>query len=232
MLAQQKQLDSNFICKYCHKSFKVESRYLKHKCQQMIKMEEMQSPAGQTAFHYYSLWMRYQKRNPPQPSAFMASKSFRTFVNFVKFAQNVGLVKIDKFIMLMVEKDFPPFMWHTDSVYSLYLNYLQHNTTPKEHFATSLETLMAVADSRNIDITDVFDVLTPADIIKYLRIRKLSPWLLLFSRKFKIMLSERASPEQQSIIDELIQPTVWIELLPKYPQEREQFKKYISEIGL
>ena len=232
MNENKKVISANFKCKHCHKLFTLENRYLKHKCKQMIRIEEFQSPQGQLAFTYYCLWMRCQKRLAPQASAFMSSKSFVTFMNFAKFAQSVSLVKVDKFIKLMVDKDYPPFMWTSDEIYSLYLNYMQHNTSPKEHFAISLETLMSISEKNDIDVADVFELLQPTEIIRLMRIRKLSPWLLLFSKKFKKMLVERASPEQQQIIDNLIQPNIWVDLLAKYSNEKEQIKTYIATIGL
>lgn len=198
----------------------------------MVKLEQFKTPIGQTAYDYYGKWMKAQGRTVPKAESFISSKSFSTFINFATFSKNVGLVKVDTFIKLMISKEYPPFMWMSDNVYSLYINYLQFNTSPMEHFKISLETLFKISDANDIDISDVFELLHPGEVIRLMRIRKLSPWLLLFSKKFKIMLAERASPEQQQIINELVQPDVWVELINKNIEVKNKIKQYLIDIDL
>lgn len=231
-MVKQKVVDANFVCKHCHKSFTNENRYIKHKCKTMIKLEQFKSPIGQTAYNYYGMWMKGQNKSIPKAESFMSSKNFNTFINFATFAKNVGLVKVDTFIKLMISRQYPPFMWMSDNVYSLYINYLQYNTTPMEHFKLSLQTLVKISDANDIDISDVFSLLLPGDIIRLIRIRKLSPWLLLFSKKFKQMLVDHATPEQQQIINELIQPDVWVDLINKNIEIKDKIKKYLTDIDL
>jgi phage FluMu protein Com len=223
---------SKFVCKYCHKSLLTEASYLSHKCKQMKRFEEFQSPTGQAAAMYYQRWMRVQKRSPPSASAFMDSKYFRTFINFTIFAAKVSLPTPDKFIWLMVEKKYPPTMWTLDAAYMEYIDFLDRKTDPKEQAARTIEALFNIADEKGCDISEVFKHMMPMEVIHLVRVRKLSPWLLLHSTQFKLFFRDNISPEQKIILETLINPEYWIEQFEDKPEGVEIIKKLVSEMGI
>lgn len=223
---------SRFTCKHCHTVFVREDRYLVHKCKTMKRLEEFQTPDGQAAWQYYQLWLRKQKRQSPAPTSFLSSKYYRTFINFSKFAKAVDLPKIDKFVWLMVEKKYPPTIWTNDEVYSSYLEFLDHKTTPLEQVKLSIETLLAHADKHEIDISQVFDKLLPNEVIHMVRTRQLSPWLLLFSNSFKKMFKERVTPEQAIILETLIRPDFWAKKFEDHEKSIEKIKQCVKEMNV
>lgn len=224
--------ERRFRCKHCHNIFVLEDRYLAHKCKQMKRLEELQTPLGQTAWQFYQTWLRKQKRMPPQPASFLTSKYYRTFINFAKFAKNTQLPTPEKFIWLMVEKDFPPTIWCNDEVYTTYLEFLDFKTTPIEQVKLSIETLLGYADKNEIDISQVFEKLLPTEIMHMLRTRRLSPWLLLFSKSFKKMFKEKLTPEQKIILETLIRPDFWHKKFLEHPETVEKIKQYVQELNL
>lgn len=232
-LKSKKPYVTQYSCKYCGKAFVLETRYLSHRCKQMQREEEFQSPVGQAAWNYYSKWMRTMKRMPPPSSkSFLTSKYYRSFINFVKFAQKVDLPNPEKFIWLMVEHDFPPTLWTSDDAYVLYLEFLDYKVSPLEQAKLSIETILNYADKNNIDVANVFDIITANEIIHLLRIRRLSPWFLLNSKKFKQFYIEKTSTEQKIIIETIIQPEYWIEKFKKYPEDIKIIKHYVTEMNL
>lgn len=232
MQQRRASIEARYTCKYCHKVFVKESAYLVHQCKQMKREEELKTPQGQAAWHYYSLWLRAQKRLPPPASSFLTSKFFRTFMNFVQFTKNVEMPKPDKFINLMVRKDYPPTMWTNDDVYVMYIEYLDRQLNPIEQFKISLDCLLSVSDKHDVDVADVFTVLKAQEIIQKLRTRQLSPWLLLNSKKFKILYRDQLTSEQRILIDQLIRPEFWGEKLEQYAEEVKNIRKVISEMGI
>jgi hypothetical protein len=199
----------------------------------MKREEEMKSPNGQAALNYYQLWMRNMKRMPPPAAAFMTSKYFRTFVNFTLFSKKVDLPMPEKFIWFMVEKDYPPTLWTNDEVYSMYLEFLDHKTTPIEQAKLSLDTLYNYASNNRIEVDYVFDHLHPMDIIHMLRVRKLSPWLLLNSKKFRVLYATGVTDEQRIIMDALIgQPERWMTRFKEHSTEVETIKLWAKEFGI
>jgi len=169
---------------------------------------------------------------PPPAGAFTTSKYFRTFINFTNFAKSVDMPLPEKFIWLMVEKDFSPTMWMQDEVYSMYLEFLDHKTSPLEQVNISVDTLLTHAERLHVDVSNIFDQLQAPDIIQLLRTRKLSPWLLLLSKKFKLMFANNTTSEQRIILETLIQPERWITKLKDHTKEVETIKILVQELGI
>jgi hypothetical protein len=226
------QIESRFTCKHCHKVFVLEDRFFQHKCKQMKRVEEMQSPEGQAALNYYQLWMRAMKRQPPPATSFLTSKYFRTFINFTQFAKRVDLPRPDKFIWLMVQKGFTPTMWMNDDVYSIYIEFLDVTASPIEQTKLSIQTILSYCDKHEMDVSQVFVEMPIHEIIHLIHTRKLSPWLLLFSKTFKQALVSRANHEQQIIIENLIRPDYWIPQFEKNPEEVAKVKRLVAEMGI
>lgn len=220
-----------FVCKACHKHFTKEQSYLDHECTQMKRERELKTPTGQAAFNYYQSWMKQQKRVPPPASAFLGSQYFRTFMNFAGFSKKVNLPTPEKYIWLMIQKKFPPTMWMQDNVYALYMEFVDSKMSPLEQANISVRTILEYADKLDIKTSEVLDRVNPNDIIHLVRVRKLSPWLLLFSKKFATLFST-LSREQQSIMEALIKPDLWAEKLGDYPTEVLTIKTYVKELGL
>lgn len=232
MSQRRTTVEARYTCKACHKVFVQESKYLVHNCKQMKREEELKSPNGQTAWHYYSLWLRQMKRMPPPAQSFLTSKFFRTFNNFVVFSKKVCLPKPEKFIWLMVQKDYPPTMWTNDDVYVMYLEFVDRKMTPLEQAKISIETLFKVADKHEIELSEVFTVLQGHDIIHMLRTRQLSPWLLLNSRSFKKMYVSDLGTEQRILVDQLIRPEYWGAKMEEHAESVAKIRQLTAEMGI
>ena len=232
MPIRREQVHARFVCKYCHRVFVHEDRYLQHECKQMKREAEFKSPTGQAAFHYYQNWMRYLKRMPPPAASFLTSKYFRTFINFTKFVRDVDLPRPDRFVQYMVEKGFTPTMWMSDDVYTLYLEFLDRRTSPMDQAKLSIDTLLNMADRHDVDVSDVFTKLEPHELMHLLRVRKLSPWLLLLSKKFKSYFVTETNDEQKIIIESLVRPSYWADKFGNHPDDIANIKKCISALDI
>jgi hypothetical protein len=204
-----------------------------HKCKQMKREEEFKSPVGQAAWYYYQLWLRAMKKLPPQQGAsFMASKYFRTFINFTEFVRSVDLPRPERFIQLMVEKDFTPVMWMSDEVYTIYIEFLDRRAPPLEQAELSIKTLFKYAEKNQIDLSDFFDKVTPNELIQLVRSRRISPWLLLNTTKFKSFYANKTLPEQRIILENLIRPDYWGDKMLEHPEAIQSIKRLTSEMGI
>jgi hypothetical protein len=224
--------ERDFVCKYCHRVFQRERAYLEHKCKQMKHQEELQTPNGQAAWQYYQMWFRTMKKMPPRADAFLTSKYFRTFMNIASFFKRVNLPKPEKFIWLMVEKNFPPTMWMLDDAYALYIEFLEYKTAPLEQVQISIDTLFRLAEEEEVDVADIFNKMHPNDLIQLIRSRRVSPWLLLLSKKFRQYYIDRVTPEQRIILETLIRPDSWASRFEKHKDTVINIKQCIQELNL
>jgi hypothetical protein len=172
------------------------------------------------------------KKMPPRADAFLTSRYFRTFINVATFFKRVNLPKPEKFIWLMVEKNFPPTMWMLDDAYALYMEFLEYRTAPLEQVQISIDTLFKIADAEGVDVSDVFTKIHPNDLIQLIRARRVSPWLLLLSKKFRQYYVDKVSPEQRIILETLIRPDSWAERFEKHSATVTDIKQCIQELNL
>jgi hypothetical protein len=223
--------NARFVCKYCNKVFSLEARFFRHKCKEMKRLEELQSPIGQAALGYYQHWLRQQKRLPPSASTFLTSRYFRTMVKFAEFVSKVKLPYPEKFIWLMVVKDLPPSLWTSYEVYSLYLEVIDKQT-PNESVNMTINTLMEYAEKRDIDVSEIFEHIKGTELIDMLQKRQISPWLLLRSKKFKIYFRDNILGEQRIIVETFIRPEFWTEKLQKHSDSLPDIDKVVKELNL
>lgn len=222
----------NYDCNFCGHKFVYEERFLKHRCKQMIRSEEFQTPIGQAAWLFYQEWMKVHRRRVPKSSAFLHSKFYSAFIQFATFVKSVHLPDPNTFIRVMRDKDISPVLWKHDKVYALYLEFLDRNGNPNKQAEITIQTLFDLADENDCNVSELFDVLTPNEIIQLLRQRRLSPWILLNSKKFLNFYINDAKPEERIIIESIIRPQYWTEKFQKHPNDQALMKKFVSELNL
>jgi len=221
----------DFVCKFCNKRYQRETAYLNHECKQMLRDAEIKTPLGQSAYSYYSKWMRIHRKVIPEISVFMTSRFYTAFIKFAQYVKDVHITNTDAFIQMMKEHDFSPFLWTNDQVYALYVEYIDRRSTPLQQVKMTIDTLFSVADELECGIEQVFNRLHPNEIMQLLRERRISPWLLLRSTAFKVMLT-KCTPEQQTMFESLIRPMYWTQKFNKNPEIVKLMNRYVDELGI
>lgn len=222
----------NYKCNFCGKGFVNERRFLNHKCKEMARDEEFRTLRGQTAWDYYKKWMQVQRKLVTKADSFLHSRYYKSFIRFVDFTKKVKLPSIDTFIEIMVEYDISPTIWTSDAVYDKYLSVIDTLTNPLDNVQVSINTLLKIADAAECDVSEVFDCITPSEVIQMVRERRLSPWILLNSTKFKTFLISKTTTEQRAIFEGIMSPSHWKVQFTSRPKTLQQVKKYVSAMGL
>jgi len=224
--------ETRFQCQFCGHRFVHEDRFIKHRCKQMIRDEEFRSTEGQAAWLYYQKWMKAYRRLVPNSKAFLTSKYFNSFYRFAKFVKAAKIPDVDVFISLMKDRDISPTIWTNDQVYSLYLEYIDRKMTPLRHVEITINTLFDLADDKDVNIDDIFSIVTPNEIIQLLRQRKLSPWFLLNSAKFKEFFINKTTSEEKIVMESIIRPKYWKDRFDSGGKILTQIQFYASELHL
>jgi hypothetical protein len=224
--------ERRFQCNFCGKQFVHEERFMAHKCEQMKRAEEFRTPIGQAGWIFYQKWMKAHRRQVPRSDAFLHSKFYKPFIRFARFVKQVNMPDVDLFIWLMKEKDMSPVMWVNDQVYAIYLEFLDRKADPYKRADTTINMLLDIAEAAECDVSEVFDVINGPEFIQMLRERRLSPWILLRSRKFKQFLTQKVSTEEMTIIQAIIRPPYWKE---KFDQKKDvvvDMDRFVKELNL
>jgi hypothetical protein len=198
----------------------------------MIRDEEFRSPSGQAAWSYYQKWMRAYQRIVPKPQAFIKSKFYTSFIKFTKFVRKTNMPDTDTFIWLMKEKDISPTLWCNDQVYSLYLEFIDRRAVPEKQATITIDTLFKLSDAGEVDVGEIFNLLEANELIQLLRQRRVSPWILLNSAKFRVFFVEKTTPEQKIILESIIRPEYWKGKFAANPKVVKKMKLFVDELQL
>ena len=224
--------DYKYECTFCGMKFKLEDRFMNHECKAMKRDAEIKTPLGQAAYSFYEKWMKLQRRRVPKLETFLTSRYYNTFIKFAKFSKKVGLPDINLFITYMIKTDIPPTIWCNDQVYVGFIEYLDKRADPTKQAQSTINYLFKIADSLDIDVSEVFEHLSGNDVIQMLHRRQLSPWILINSPKFKQFLIHRVTDEERITMTAIIRPPLWAEKKANHPEIIAQMKKYVQELNL
>lgn len=222
----------NYRCDFCNGGFVTEVRFLKHECDAMRRDKDFRSTVGKAAWIHYQTWMKSNRRSVPAPDSFIASRYFNTFIKFAKFVHRVNLPNVDGYIRLMSKRNISPTLWTHDQVYMLYLEHLEYNECPLMLAEVTIEKLYDLADENAVDISQVFDVVLPSEIIQLIRQRQLTPWILLKSPKFREFFMKKTTGQEQIIMETIIKPTFWGKRFKEHPDKVKSMVKMITQLNL
>lgn len=222
-----------YTCNYCLKEFKLLNRFEQHKCKQMIRAEQIQTNQGLTALSYFQDWMRHHRKVKADSKMFEVSKHFDQFMAFVAFAQQVNLAEPRYFIQWCVKRKYTPDMWTSSEVYGLYLEHLDalDSTDVDARLKSSERMFLKLAKAFDCNVDEVFEKLHPSDITLLIQTRKITPWILLRSKKFMMFLNS-CSDEEQQIISNLIRPEYWQKRIKQDKQAVEKASQLVKELNL
>lgn len=222
----------NYRCKFCETGFVQERRFIKHRCKMMKRNDEMRTPEGQAAWLYYQKWMKAYKRRVNNPDSFLNSRHYGAFIKFANFSVKVHLPDTDIYIRLMCKRDISPVLWTTDEAYSAYLEHVDIMVDPTKNASITITTLFNLADEYEVDVSEIFNHITPNELIQLLRQRRLSPWIILKCPKFKTFYANRMTGEEKIIAESVIRVRYWQERFKQQPETVELMKKFVKELNL
>jgi hypothetical protein len=224
---------ANSICKYCKRSFENADAANKHYCDNMRKAEFLRTPKGRAAYTYYQSWLKLSRHSVvTSEETFLNSRYFSTFVKFIDYSNSMLLPSKSSFIKYMAEKKILPTFWCSDEIYINYIQNLDATYTPMQQADETVRTLHELADIFECKPDGVFEHLEAGDCIKLLRARRLTPWVLLFSKKFHNYLLFKLTAEQRLLLQTIIDPNLWKTKFKNRPMDVEKMKKFAEELNL
>jgi hypothetical protein len=224
--------DKYFVCHYCLKQFKSETRYLTHECEDMRRDRELKSGTGHFAYTLYLKWLKFYNRRCPNITSFGQSKYYKAFIKFAKFAQDVKLPDPNHFVRWACLKDYTVHNWLSQDVYGEYLCYLDRQYPPLNSVKITIDYIYKLVDAAECEPEEVYDLLLPGEFIDLIYKRKFSPWFLLNSTKFTQYFVKNFNQEQRIILEGLINADFWRKQFAKYPSEVIQIKSIVKEMKL
>jgi len=219
-------------CPHCNKKLTTEARLEKHSCEQKKRFDFLNTLKGKSTFYCYRNWMIAQGRNIKDKDVFMNSKYFNAFVEFGKFCSRVGIPDRKHYIEYMVSRAILPAQWVDPEVYETYISHFDNSKTPLEMASITVDTLYDLSEIFECTLGEVFEHMTSADIMRLVTARKLSPWVLLFSKGFMNHIRADTTAEQRILINTVINHGYWSNKFKEDPDSVQAIKRIVSELKI
>jgi hypothetical protein len=217
-------------CTYCSRDFQTETWFMRHRCHEKEKLELLQSPIGQMAYALYSEWMKKLKRSVPPAATFLISKQFNYFIKFAEHVKKIG-IPYGSFIDFMVQNGIQPVLWCKSTTYEMFTQWYENIYPPEQQFIESIDLLHELCRQNGCETSNIYETLGVSAIAKLVRQRKLSPWLLITSTKFKEWVTLKSDIEKQ-LLSEAIDFVTYSKKLSAQKNLAREFEAVCAGEGL
>jgi hypothetical protein len=221
-----------FECEYCETKFLTEKEFGKHRCREQERAEMLCTNEGVEAYTCYKTWFKKRKRFTPSQQIFIGSRYYNTFIKFAKFSDKVAIPDVDMYIGLMVEKEVLPQHWYHADIYEMFLEYLDYECSPQAHLRITLQTLERISGIFECKMGEVFFELEPADMVRLIQSRNISPWVLLLSPKFKLVLANEMIVNEREFVENAIKLDRWKLIIKRGEKHIPEIRTYINQLDL
>jgi hypothetical protein len=225
-------MSNNLVCDFCEKHFKREANYVKHKCEKMKRYELFKTPLGHLAYLTFNQWRKISNYPSVTVETFVKSKYYNAFMKFAEFLRTQNIPDKIGYIELMVEKTLLPFNWCDYDVYDYYIQNFDAQYTIDAKVDLSIETLKDISEKYDCTIPEIFDKIKPIQVLKYITSRKLSPWLLLPSKKFMEFMIHGTSKEERLLFSSFVDVTQWKTYFLANPDKVTEIKNINRQLGI
>lgn len=220
-----------FQCDFCGKKFRSEKRYTSHQCPEFKKNSIFKSLEGKAAFIYYNEWKKSMKMPTSSIETFIHSRYYSAFLKFSKFATLKMLPDKLDYINFMVKKIIPPTFWYDEDFYNLYIEYFDKKSLDYK-LKISLTTLEEISLMLECSVGDFYKNIKPMEIVKLIINRRLSPWLLVPSKKFHNFIIFNCNQEEKILISTVLNLPKWREIISNNYPDYTLCKKIIEEYSI
>lgn len=220
-----------YECRFCSKLFKRETSFLKHNCKERQRHFEASTIEAQTAFNIFKRWMFLKHKRDVSYDTFKLSRMYKGFLKFANYYRLInGLTNLDEFLLLMISRDILPSFWMCDRVLSYYIDHID-KSSPVTKIDKTIQTILKICNVYECDTSEFFNNIEFEDMLTFIKLHKLSPWLLLNSNRF-MMWVENLTEEQQYIMDNIIDSNKWLALFKEDPKSVKFAKQCVQELEL
>lgn len=221
-----------FECEYCKKKFKTTRNHEKHLCEKKRKFLLLNSKHGQVAYICYENWRKLKGFYAPTKDTFLSSKYFKSFINFVDFCSQKSLPERNGFIKAMVVQNVQPSLWCSDSYYNFYITNFDNIYTPMRQVEISVEYLYKLAAILECPLTEVIPKVGVVNLLKLIVVKKLSPWMLLFTKSYNHYVDYGVTEEQRDLVDTIVDMKLWENRINSDPVSVEKIKGVMTSLNI
>jgi len=223
---------TKFSCDFCNRNFVRESSFMKHLCEYKHRWLNKDMPGNRIGFNTF---LQFYKKNT-------ASKKQKTYMDYIKssyysafnkfghYCVDVNVINVTAYTDYLLKEQISIDNWNSDKNYTDFLIRYLKTEDPFDAVERSVETCSDLSVDERIYPKDVLRYGNRNKICYKITTGKISPWLLYQSVSGREFL-EKLDEGQVKLILDYINPEQWALRFKKYPEEVENIKTLLSEIG-
>ena len=221
-----------FECKFCNQRYVKEAQFKKHKCDLMERDEFVRTDKrGRFAFNVYKTWIKVRGYLPQGRGTFIESRYYNSILKFAAFYYDAMLPDVEDYIKFMVEGEFLPQMWYNTTVYEQYLVAFDDRVKPLKQAEITFKYLDILARSLECEPVEVFDYIYVNELVKLIQCRRLSPWVLLVSKRFHQYMADCDEAELPAL-ETMVNEDIWAHKFKAWPKSVATIRKLAKELGI
>lgn len=221
-----------FECEYCNKRYTKEAPFKKHKCELMERTQFVKTTKkGRFSYLVFKTWVKARGYQPPDLDGFLSSRYYNSIVKFTEFFHETMLPDMEDYVKCMVAETMLPQMWTNGTVYEKYIREFDDSVRPVKQAEISIRHLSDLAKQLECEPAEVFDYLYVTDVARLIQCRRLSPWVLVTSSRFRRYIAE-ADAEERPVLEMMMNPEVWTPRFEKRPKDFKIISDLTKQLGI
>lgn len=236
MVGKSKELDQNFRCRYCQKSFRKETTLSSHMCEPKRRWQQEKETGVQMGLRAYLRFFEYSQGSAKLKSYedFVTSPYYNGFVKFGRYCQDIRCVNYINFLDWLLKNNKKLDNWTSDQLYEQWLlEYLKYEAV-QDAIERALKEMQLYADTHpdlKNGFTDYFRYGNVNRICHHISTGRISPWVIFNSNSGIEFLSD-LNEEQVEIILTWIDPSFWDKKFKDYKADTLWVKSILEQAGL
>lgn len=220
-------------CDHCKKTFVKPGSLLKHLCEPKRRWMDKDKPGNRIAYLSWSkFYAQYQPRGKKKEYVdFISSAYYGGFIKYGNYCVDVGVVSPLHYVDWLLKEKVSLDGWASDRQYGKYLVEYIRLEDSMDAVKRSVETLLKLAETDNLQIGDVLRYTNSNKICHQITAGRLSPWLLFNSDGGRQFLST-LNQGQTEMVFEYINPDLWNIKFMRNKQDVEIVQQVLREAGL
>ena len=226
------QIETEFHCQYCEKTFRRESSLAVHLCEPKRRYQERDEVGVQLGLRAYLRFYEITQGSARLKTFddFAGSPYYRAFVKFGRYCVAIRAVNTARFIEWVVRQNKKIDHWCRDSVYTEYLMDYVRSEAATDALSRALETAIDWAERTGNPDRDYLRYGNDNAICHAVVSGRVTAWVLYNSDSGTEFLG-RICPEQVAMIWGMIDADFWQKRFRDYPADTEYVREMLQKAG-
>lgn len=204
------------VCKFCGNAYKSEQTLSKHMCVKKKRAADKDTVGSQLGFRVFQRFyeLTTSSKRPKSFEEFISSQYYISFVKFGRHLIDLNPIDSNSFVDYVIKNGIKMPEWFKDKTYTDYLKIHMGKEPADRAVERTIIEISSWAESNGKQLKDFFTCVNTIEALYLIRSGRISPWVLYLADTSGKLLAD-FTPEQMSIIKEIIDPMEWQKVFMK-----------------